>query len=112
MFRVLTIIAAVVALAVTAAPASAASKVHGAQTSGCPGDETYLSLELENVQITGQRSSGCWPSTCRREPFVNERVTHLEHDASPGSCSDELTARIERRRLACHTVQGAIPPGR
>jgi hypothetical protein len=68
MIRVLPILAAVFALAVTAAPASAlepptsgpvpipypnmASKVHGTQTYGSPDEPTYLRIELENVQIT------------------------------------------------------------
>jgi hypothetical protein len=53
MFRVLTIIAAVVALAVTATPASAASKVlQGTRTFGSADDQIYLDIKLENVQIT------------------------------------------------------------
>jgi hypothetical protein len=47
MFRVLTILAAVVALAVSAAPASAAWHDNWSEQK-----ETYLELKLENVQIT------------------------------------------------------------
>ena len=54
MIRVLPILAAVFALAVTAAPASAASKVqvHGTATYGDAGEQVYLAIDLENVQIT------------------------------------------------------------
>jgi hypothetical protein len=54
MIRVLPILAAVFALAVTAAPASAGSKEPACDHTWVYADagETYLHLELENVQIT------------------------------------------------------------
>ena len=59
MIRVLPILAAVFALAVTAAPASAASKEtephpHRTWTFGESG-ETYLDIKIENVHVTDYR---------------------------------------------------------
>ena len=51
MIRVLIILAAVVALGVTAAPASVASQ-ESAPHYWSVDDETYLHMELENVLIT------------------------------------------------------------
>lgn len=52
MIRVLTILAAVVALAVSAAPASAAESKHRTATYGDPQTQTYLDLKLETTSIT------------------------------------------------------------
>jgi hypothetical protein len=51
MIRVLTILAAVVALAVSAAPASAGSN-HRTATYGDDQTQTYLELDLETTSIT------------------------------------------------------------
>jgi hypothetical protein len=57
MIRVLTILAAVVALSVTAAPASVASRESAPHYWSSPhywsaDDETYLHMEMENVLIS------------------------------------------------------------